>query len=110
MIASDKAGNLSGFIRHFSIGPPSTWASSSKLCGSRRKVRVTLTKRKGRIVKVTAYRGKKKLNSAKGRRIYISLKGLPKKAVKIKVVGTTSKGKKVSSTRTYHPCQRKKGT
>ena len=110
VIATDKAGNQSGFIRRFGIGPASTTAKSSSICGSRRKVRITLTKRKGRIVKVAAYRGKKKLASAKGRRIYVSLKGLPKKPVKIKVVGTTSRGKKVSSTRTYHPCQKKKGT
>lgn len=87
---------------------------SSRRCVSARKFVIHLKKKKGTTIRSAVVfvngktkvkvKGKKKLRAA------INLKGLPSGTVKVKIVLTTSKGKKLVSTRTYKTCKPKPKT
>lgn len=87
---------------------------SSRRCVSARKFVIHLRKKKGTTIRSAVVyvngktkvkvKGKKKLRAA------INLKGLPPGTVKVKIVLTTSKGQKLTSTRTYKTCKPKSKT
>ncbi|PTL58636.1 S8 family serine peptidase [Paraconexibacter algicola] len=88
------------------LGGPST-----KRCLSRRTVRVTLKAPKGttlRSVVVTVNGTRRRTVTGTGLRRAISLAGLPKGRVVVKVLATTTTGARLTASRTYRTCTPKK--
>ena len=86
---------------------------ASRSCLSRRKLTITLRRPAGLAFKaltITVNRKTRvKLKGLKARKVKakISLRGLPKGKVVVKVVATTTTGRRAVTTRTYHTCATK---
>jgi hypothetical protein len=99
---ADPTGSVLG-ARIFSM-------PSSRRCLSRRKFTIRVRRPRGmRFKKLTVKvngRTKVKLKGLKARKVKarINLRGLPKGKVVVKVVATTTTGRKAVTKRTYHTC------
>jgi hypothetical protein len=93
---------------------PATTARGTVICGSKRTVVVNVKPPKGKRWKAVTFsyakkavKGKK-ASGARGKKGYFTAKlvfqGLPKGELKVTVKGVTTKGRTVTSTRTYHLC------
>ena len=80
-----------------------------RACRSERTVTVQpLGGRAARVTRVVAYAGKRRVGSARGGRVRIRVVGLPRRAVRVRLVITESRhGHQVRRReyRTYHPCR-----
>ena len=84
---------------------------STHRCVSRRAFKIRLRHPGGvKLVSARVVLNGKKLKVVRGRRLTsaIVLKGLPKGRFKVKITVTTSTGKKLTGTRTYHTCVKKR--
>ncbi len=87
---------------------------SAKRCVSRRKLVIHVRRPKGIVFKSLAItvnrRTKVKLTGLKARKVKakLSLRGLPKGKIVVKVVAVTTTGRKAVATRTYHTCAAKR--
>jgi hypothetical protein len=97
-----------------SVAAPPSAARGTVICGSKRTVVVNVKPPKGRRWKSVTFsyakkavKGKK-ASGARGKKGYFTARlvfqGLPKGELKVTVKGVTTKGKTVTSTRTYHLC------
>lgn len=89
---------------------------SSRRCVSRRKFTITLRRPKGlafKALEITVNRRTRlKLKGLRARRVKtrISLRRLPKGKVVVKIVATTTTGRRAVTKRTYHTCAAKRTT
>ena len=84
---------------------------STRRCVSRRAFRIRLRRPQGvKLVSARVVLNGKRLRVVKGRRLTsaIVLRGLPKGRFKVKITVTTSTGTKLTGTRTYHTCVKKR--
>jgi hypothetical protein len=81
---------------------------SARKCVDRRKFSFKLHHAKrARVVRVAVYvNGKRKLRRHGHNIRRVTLKRLPKKKFKVRIVATQSSGAKLISTRTYHGCKK----
>jgi hypothetical protein len=87
---------------------------SNRRCVSRRRFRVRLREPNGlQIARAVVRVNGKRVKTVRGARItaFIDLRGLPKGRVRVRIVVTTSTGRKLRATRTYRTCatKRRKG-
>jgi hypothetical protein len=79
----------------------------ARQCLSRRTVRVKIKPPRGvRVKSVVSTVNGKKNSSAKGAKTTVTLRGLPKGKVKVKVTATLTTGRKLTVKRTYKTCAR----
>lgn len=87
-------------------------ASSSRICHSRRTVRVTIKRRRGvRVRRVVATVGHRRVGASRGRRITIRLAGLPRGTARVKLRITARRSGRTMRTtqhRTYRLCARRR--
>jgi hypothetical protein len=84
---------------------------STRRCVSRRAFRIRLRRPNGlRLVSARVVLNGKRLRVVKGRRLTsaIVLRGLPKGRFKVKITVTTSTGQRLTGTRKYHTCTKKR--
>jgi hypothetical protein len=78
---------------------------SAKSCVSRRKFAIRVRAANGVVVKTTTvYVNGRKAGTGRGSRAVISLRGLPRGKVKVKVVAVLSDGRRLTLSRTYRTC------
>jgi hypothetical protein len=91
-------------------GALSNCTKAARRCVDHRKFRFTIDQpRHGRIVKVAVFvNGKRKL-VRRGHRIrQVTLRRLPRKRFKVRIVATASNGQRTISVRTYRGCRKSK--
>jgi hypothetical protein len=92
------------------VAPESVIAlPSAKKCVSRRKFKIRIRAPRGlSVTKTTVFVNKRKAGSGRGGKATISLKGLPRGKVKVKVVAVLSDGRQLVLKRTYKTCTARK--
>ncbi|MGI8559373.1 MAG: DUF6351 family protein, partial [Solirubrobacteraceae bacterium] len=92
------------------IAPSNKTATSAATCASRRTVTITLPRRqrlRSATIAVTGREVKSVRGSTAGvRSVSVSLRGLPRGTVHVRVVARTTAGKRVRMNRTYRTCTR----
>ena len=89
-------------------GKPLGAPPRSKSCVDRRKFSFRIHQpRRGRIVSVVAYVNGKRVKRVRGRRVTrVTLKRLPQRTFRVRIVATTNRGSKTVSTRRYRGCKK----
>ena len=90
---------------------PVQGSAPSKSCRSRRTFRIRLRYPHGeRLVSATVYVNGKRVAVLKGRRLRsrIDLRGLPAGRYTVRIVGRTQTGRRVTGTRRYYTCRKKR--
>ncbi len=85
---------------------------AARTCKSRRHFRIRIKRPRGvRFTKVTVLLNKKLISVRRGKRLtaVVNLRGLPRGRFTLRVVATTSRGKKFSATRHYVTCVSSRG-
>ena len=85
-------------------GGPSLGLPSSRKCVSRRRFTIRLSRR---LRSATVYVAGRKVRTLRGRRLRarVNLEGLPRGTFRVRIVGRTKAGRKVTSVRTYRTCR-----
>ena len=97
-------------VSNSSIALPA--GKAARVCKSRRHFRIRIHRARGvRFTKVTVRLNKKLISVRRGKRLtaVVNLRGLPRGRFTLRVVATTSKGKRISATRHYVTCVKNKG-
>lgn len=122
-VASSVHGGLIVFSLSTQAGQPADWAvtappggsliagSRRPACASRRSFFIRLRAPRGqRLRRATVFVNGRKVRVLRGRRLRarVNLRGLPRGAFSVRVVAVTTTGRRVSGTRRYHTCTRKR--
>lgn len=83
---------------------PSLGLPSSRKCVSRRRFTIRLSRR---LRSATVYVAGREVSTLRGRRLRarVSLEGLPRGTFRVRIVGRTKAGRRVTSVRTYRTCR-----
>ena len=83
--------------------------TAPRACVDRRKFAFTIHQLNGRVVKVQAYVGRRRVKTVSGHRVRrLTLERLPQGLFRVKIVTTTARGAHATSVRTYRGCTKGK--
>lgn len=87
--------------------PPLPAAAAPKRCTTRRSFHVRLKAPHGqRVVSARVYVNGKRVKTLTGRRLHaaVTLRGLPRGTVRVRILGRTDRGRRLTDRRTFHTC------